>query len=98
MTFTDDFIGSRRLFILRLLSERDGEIIESLIFKGALRGFHSGTSRDDIRADLDHLKSQRLTEETWHEGVCLVRLTDRGDDAAYGRVQVAGVEHSRWRK
>ena len=99
MGFKDTvWIPSRRVFILRLLVESGGEVNESIIFKAAQRGGFSVDTRDDIRQDLDHLRQMGcVTEDRLDERLRVVTITERGDDAAHGRVTVAGVEQSRWR-
>ena len=98
MSFKDEWDASRRLFILRLLVEVGGEANESNIFRAVQRGGFAQASRDTVRDDLDRLKKARCTTESWlNESVCVVKLTERGEDAAYGRVEVPGVETSpRW--
>jgi len=96
-TFAEDWAASRRLFILRLLVEVGGEANESVIFRTATKGGFSADTRDSIRQDLDHLKSYGCTTEDWlNASLRVVKITERGEDAAYGRVDVAGVERSRW--
>lgn len=97
MSFRDDWIASRRLFILRLLAEVNGEANEGVIYKAMTRGGFVQDSRDDLRSDLDHLKRQACTTEEWlNDSLRVIRVTERGEDAAHGRVEVAGVERSRW--
>ncbi len=97
MSFRDEWIASRRLFILRLLVEVDGEANESNVFRAVQQGGFSRNTREDVRADLDHLRGMRCITEQYFDGrVCVVKITFRGEDAAHGRVDVAGVERSRW--
>jgi len=97
MSFKDDWDASRRLFILRLLVEVGGEANGSNIFRAVQQGGFARDSRDIVRADLDRLKKAHCISETWlNASVCVVRVTERGEDAAYGRVEVEGVETSRW--
>lgn len=99
MSFRDDWNASRRLFILRLLVEVGGEANESNIARAAFQGGFTRDTREDIRADLDRLRELRcITEEYFDARVCVVKVTRRGDDAAHGRVEVAGVEQSRWER
>lgn len=98
MSFRDEWIASRRLFILRLLVEVDGEANESNIFRAVQQGGFSRDTREDVRADLDHLREMRCIAEQWFGKVCVVKITPRGEDAAHGRIEVAGVERSRWER
>jgi hypothetical protein len=96
MSFAEILTASRRVFILRLLAEV-GDANESVIHTATLSGGVGNPGRDDIRRDLDHLKSVGCVEEDWlNASLRVVGLTDRGRDAAHGRVKVDGVEHSRW--
>ena len=97
MSFKDDWIASRRLFILRLLVEVGGAANEGVIYKAITKGGFAHDSRDDLRRDLDHLKAKGCTHEEWlNDSLRVVTVTERGEDAAYGRVEVLGVETSRW--
>lgn len=98
-SFAEDWVKSRRQFILRLLVEIGGETSESNIYKACQRGGFSRDTRDDIRKDLDHLKAMGCTTEDWfNESLRVVTVTERGEDAAYGRIEVAGIERSRWER
>lgn len=91
--------ASRRLFILRLLVTSGASANESVIASLTIHGGFAQASRDDIRQDLDILKARGCTTETWFDDVVrVVTLTERGEDAAYGRVTVAGVDCSPWRR
>ena len=93
------WVPSRRAFILRLLVESGGEINESIIYRAAQQGGFARDTRDDIRQDLDHLRTMGCLTEDWlDERLRVVAITERGDDAAHGKVAVAGVEQSRWRR
>ena len=95
--FSDDWTASRRLFILRLLVEVNGDANESVIYKAATKGGFSRDTRDTIRQDIDHLRKMGCLTEDWlNDSLRVARVTERGEDAAYGRVPVPGVEQSRW--
>lgn len=97
MSFRDDWIASRRLFVLRLLAEVGGQANEGVIYKALTKGGFAQDSRDDLRQDLDHLKKTGCTAEEWlNDSLRVVKVTERGEDAAYGRIAVSGVERSRW--
>jgi len=97
--FKDDYFASRRLFILRLLIEVGGEANESVIYKALMRGGFSATPRDDLRKDLDYLKTRACTRDDWlNDSLRVVSITERGEDAAHGRIEVGGVERSRWER
>jgi hypothetical protein len=96
MSLRDSMIAARRLAILRLLAEYGGELNETVI-RSALRrlGFKLA-SADDIRADLDRLAATGCLATRWEATLRVVALTERGDDAAHGRIAVEGVEQAPW--
>ena len=49
------------------------------------------------RGDITHLTRNGCLTDEWIDDVRVVRITERGDMAAQGRVEVLGVECSRWR-
>ena len=98
MSFAETLTRSRRVFLLRLLVEIDGNGNESVLRSAARSGGFASATADDIRADLDHLHRLGCVTETWMGQIRVVTLTERGEDAAYGRVEIDGVEHSHWRR
>ena len=92
------WIPSRRVCILRTLVENGGEANESLISKLVLESGFSQDTRADIRHDIEHLREVGCVDDRWPNGsLHVVTITERGEDAAFGRVEVAGVERSRWK-
>jgi hypothetical protein len=61
-------------------------------------GGFAQTGRADLAADLDHLAAAGCTRDEWLGDLRVVGLTDRGEDAAHGRVRVDGVEQTIWRR
>ena len=98
MNFEEVLVASRRLFVLRQIVECDGEIVESTLYKLACRRFHGQTTRESVRRDLDHLQGQHCVTENWDGNICRVAITERGEDAAFGKIDVVGVERSRWER
>lgn len=94
MSFQDTFAASRRLFLLQLLAKVNGSANGSVLWTEVSRAFLQA-SRADLAADLDHLAATGCTRDEWLDDQRLVILTDRGEDAAHGRVEVAGVERPR---
>jgi len=95
-TFRDDWNASRRLFLLRLLVEVR-QANESVLYKSAAKGGFSSDTRNDIREDLDHLcKTGCAKQEFLNDVLRVISITERGEDAAYGRIAVAGVEQTPW--
>ena len=97
MSFQQDWILARRVQILRFLARGGSEANESIICTALEHTGFGRDTRDAFRADLDHLRQNGCITEEWFEDVRVVRLTERGDMAAQGRLQVPGVECSRWR-
>ncbi|MGE4526815.1 MAG: hypothetical protein AB7D00_00485 [Rhodospirillaceae bacterium] len=98
-SFADAVAASRRTFILRLLVSLGDSANESVIALAAAQGGFAQATRDDIREDLDLLRARGCTTEQWFENVVrVVTVTERGENAAYGRIDVAGVERSTWRR
>jgi len=99
MSVKDDFDASRRCWLLRLLVEVNGSANSSVIYRAAMHAGVGCNTRDDIGADLDHLKRHGcITDEWLDEAVRVATITDRGEDAAYGRVEIPGVDRSRWNR
>ncbi|SBW09199.1 conserved hypothetical protein [uncultured Alphaproteobacteria bacterium] len=91
--------ASRRTFILRLLVSLGDAANESVIHIATTQGGFAQATRDDIREDLDLLRARGCTTEKWFDDVVrVVTITERGEEAAYGRIEVAGVERSSWRR
>lgn len=87
---------SRRLFILRLLVEVR-QANESVIYRTSQQAGFERATRDEVRQDLDLLRQSGCTREEWlNANVRVVAITERGEEAAHGRVDVAGVECSPW--
>ncbi|HUZ74906.1 MAG TPA: hypothetical protein VMU87_18120 [Stellaceae bacterium] len=95
--FADHLAAARRLFILRFLAETGGEGNEDVL-AGAVRRAVQDAARAAITGDLDHLVAAGALGETWLDRIRVVRLTERGEDCAHGRVVIAGVEHQLWHR
>ena len=97
MSFKDDWIGSRRAHLLRFLVRAGGEANESVICTTMEHTGFGRDTREDFRGDITHLTRNGCVTDEWIDDVRVVRITERGDMAAQGRVEVLGVECSRWR-
>jgi hypothetical protein len=88
----------RRLALLRCLVRLGGDMNETALLRvmRALEGY-GDCSHDDLRADLDHLVRAGATRDRWVGPMRIPSLTERGEDAAWGRVAIEGVPHERWR-
>ena len=83
----------RRLVVLRLLAKAPGYSSNDSILHGGLDTVGHRVSRDQVRTDLSWLAEQGLVKVEDLKGVCVARLTERGNDVAAGRVTVPGVKH-----
>lgn len=97
MTFRDDWMQARRVQILRFLARTGGEANESVICTAMEHTGFGRDTREDFRGDIDHLRTHGCLREEWFEEVRVVTLTERGDMAAQGRLEVPGVLCERWR-
>jgi hypothetical protein len=97
--FADTVAAKRRTFILRLLVTLGCTANESVIASAVGQGGFPRATRDDVRRDLDLFKERGCTTEDWFDdSVRVVSITERGEDAAYGRITVAGIDRSTWRR
>lgn len=97
MTFNDDWVGARRVFILRLLAKVGAETPADVIFTALEHGGFARDRRAAYRADLEHLSAEECISADVDDAL-MITLTDRGRMAAEGRLSVPGVEQSRWRQ
>jgi len=97
--FAETVAAKRRTFILRLLVSLGGRANESVIASAVSGGGFAQATRDDVRRDLDLLRERGCTIEDWFDAsVRVVIVSERGEDAAYGRIEVAGIDRSIWRR
>ena len=94
-TFQDKLNDARRLFLLQVLVEGGGSVGELILRDSCRAGFHRhGITRELIRADLSWLDERGCVRREWlGDGELLVaEITERGEDAARGDVQIAGIK------
>ncbi len=89
-------IAARRLELLRALAQLGGEENGTALLR-ILRAAYRTLAHDEFESDLAHLRRQGCISERWAGTLRIVDLTERGTDAAHGRVAVEGVLHERWR-
>ncbi|WP_339844327.1 ArsR family transcriptional regulator [uncultured Halopseudomonas sp.] len=84
----------RRLVILRILAEMPTYRANSSILHAVLQEWGHEPSRDQVKTELYWLEEQQLLEidDVGGGAVLLAKLTERGADAAAGRVRVPGVK------
>lgn len=81
----------RLLAVLRTLSRSPLYAANDLLLRDWLDRLGLGTSRDVIRADLDHLQERGLCTLDRDGELTRVTLSERGLDVAEGRSQVDGI-------
>jgi hypothetical protein len=97
--FTSFIAEDRRLQILRFLVELQGAANETVILTAMRHAGFAASTRSDIRADLEHLERIDAVARDWVGEICVVKLTERGDELAHGRIAAGGVKHERdWRR
>ncbi|HEY0464577.1 MAG TPA: hypothetical protein VGC79_10225 [Polyangiaceae bacterium] len=91
-TFADSLRETRRLTILRLLSEQNAYMANSSVLQAGLHHLGVSSGRDDVLTDLAWLKDQGLVDlREAVEGVQIATLRSRGQEVANGHVAVPGV-------
>jgi hypothetical protein len=92
LLYLESLAESRRLTILRLLSEVGGGSNESVIHLSLEDLGFRRDSRQVIREDLEYLAKNGLVAIKWHHDLMVVDLTRRGVEVSEGRVIVAGIK------
>lgn len=83
---------SRRLILLRLLSEQNGYRANAASLHIGLHSLGLTSSRDDVLTDLAWLKEQHLIDsEDTSAGVTIATLLARGQDVIDGNTRVPGI-------
>ena len=83
---------SRRLILLRLLSEQNGYRANAASLHIGLHSLGLTASRDDVLTDLAWLAEQHLIDcEETPAGVTIATLLARGQDAVDGTARVPGI-------
>lgn len=93
----DEITEHRRTYLLRLVVESGGRMPETTLLAAAVHVWPIG--RDDLRADVGYLiKVGCLTRDWIAAATPFAALTasERGEDAACGRIKIEGVHKSLW--
>lgn len=91
-TFAERLREDRRLVLLRLLDEQNGQRANSSVLHAGLHHLGVAASRDDIITDLHWLRDQSLlTLDEVVSGVYVAVLASRGKDVAADQTHVPGV-------
>lgn len=91
--FAKTVAADRRLAILRILVEAEGELGESSIEKGLqMWGFRAKLTREVVQADLIALAKVHCVENDMQAGGYLIaKITRIGVQAAQGAIDIEGV-------
>ena len=95
MSIADIWVGNRRQDILRLFDKVHGIANQDVICAAMEESSFGRDPRAAFRSDLDYLVRVGCLTEDWNDDVRVLTLTERGCDAAHGRVVVPGVAHER---
>jgi DNA-binding transcriptional ArsR family regulator len=84
----------RRLAMLRLLVEANGEANESVLYTGLeMLGHRTELTRANVRSDLKYLEERGLVTLSWFgDKVCIAKISERGVEVSEGRTRVEGVK------
>jgi hypothetical protein len=83
--------GQRRLAILRWLLDCPSHSANDHVFALMLRDVALYQGRDSLRDDLEHLERAGGVVLIRHDTLTVVKLTNRGSEAAEGLVELDGV-------
>lgn len=92
MSYQEHFAKHLRISLLRLLNEAPACRANSSILASAVQHLGLTASRDQVKVELAWLAEQRLVTTEDMAGLVVATLTERGCDAAEGRVIVPGVQ------
>ena len=81
-----------RITLLRLLSEDPNYTMNDSILTDLTENYGFTPSRDRVRTELAWLAEQGLVKADSEPGITIATLTERGADAARGRVTIPGVK------
>ncbi len=94
--FAEKLTEDRRLVLLRLLSEQNGQTANSSVLTMGLNHLGIVVERHQVVDDLRHLQLHGLIQlEQVIETVYVARLLGRGEDVVSGLLTVAGVSRAR---
>jgi Fe2+ or Zn2+ uptake regulation protein len=82
----------QRLVVLRLLAEDTGYDLNESILHDGINAVGLSISRDALRVELAWLEEQGLIELSKVGSIQIAKLTQRGLDAAEGRVKIPGIK------
>lgn len=92
MSYEETLQQHLRLTILRLLADDQSYTMNDSIITDLTPEYGFTPSRDRVRTELSWLKQQGLVRYDDDAGIIIAELTERGLDAARGRVTVPGIK------
>lgn len=92
MSFLSTVQEHLRLTILRLLSEDPDYTLNDSILTDLTEEYGFTPSRDKVRTELAWLRDQGFVELDDDPGIVIAILTERGLDAARGRIVCPGIK------
>jgi len=100
-SFEKHLAEDRRLALLRVLADSTGYQTNEYTLEAVLEDLGHHVSNARLRADLTWLSESELITTSTAGGVTIATLTQRGLDAARGKMTVPGVKRPRpesWRQ
>lgn len=91
MSYTDIVIADIRLTVLQALAQDADYAQNENIIDAILASFGHNISRDQLRTQLAWLEEQGLLKLSDVGSMKVARLTQRGEDVAYGHAHQPGV-------
>lgn len=92
-------IAKRRQFMLQYLVKRGGQDNERVIVRAMREGGFYTVANEDIETDIDQLVGLGCVICESLDGLRVVTVTPRGEDAAYGRGPIViGIAHDTWHR
>lgn len=95
-SYSQALTEDRRRALLVILRKSPGMTANAFVLRERLRMLGHDVAMDQVRADLTWLDNLALVALVDDAPLCVATLTEYGDDAAHGRVRVAGVAQRVW--
>ncbi len=90
--FNEFITKDRRLMILKILEKDEGYSMNAYVLQSCLASVAHEISMDRLKTDLAWLEEQNLLHLETVVDLYVAKLTQRGADAANGRVVIPGVK------
>lgn len=94
--FAEKLVEGRRLVLLQLLSEQNGQMANSSVLQAGLHHLGVVCERHEVISDLRYLQAHNLISmEQVVDAVYVAHLLGRGDDVLEGLVKIDGISRVR---